>query len=187
MGDSAATVLADFPILKQTGFVPVDDLNVAGGFQDLVEDCNAAAFSAAVSDQLGLDLTDKPRLITVRHWSAAADGRIHTDSLSKIATFLIYLNETWPTPGGGCLRVLRNDHDFEDYSAEVSPVLGTVFGFRRAANSWHGHLPFVGERKVVQVTWLTDASKVTNKRRSAKISGWLKMLTPFRRGVGGGN
>jgi len=177
--ENGAAVLADFPAIKQTGFFPVGDLHVTGNFEKLIADVNDPAFSAAVSEKLGLDLVDKPRLITLRHWSAASDGRIHTDSLSKIATVLIYLNESWRDSGAGRLRVLRNGTDFEDYTAEISPVLGTVFGFRRADNSWHGHLPFAGERKVLQITWLTDASKVAHKTRTAKLSRWLKKLNPF--------
>ena len=179
---TAAKVLADFPVLKQTGFFPVSDLNVSGAFEDLIRDVNEPAFSALVGEKLGLELTDKPKLITLRHWSAASDGRIHTDSLSKIATVLIYLNEGWRDLSAGRLRVLRNNHDFEDYSAEINPTLGTFFGFRRTENSWHGHLPFAGERKVLQITWLIDASKLTHKRRTAKIGGWLKALNPFNRG-----
>ncbi len=177
--DREAAVLADFPPIKQTGFFPVTDLDISGAFQELIDDVNHPAFSAAVSEKLGLDLTDKPRLITLRHWSAASDGRIHTDSLSKIATVLIYLNESWRDSGAGRLRVLRSADNFEDYTAEISPVVGTIFGFRRADNSWHGHLPFAGERKVLQVTWLIDASKVAHKTRTAKWSRWLKKLNPF--------
>ena len=56
-----------------------------------------------------------------------------------------------------------------------------MFGFRRAENSWHGHLPFAGLRKVVQITWLLDESKVAHKRRLGKFSRLVKKLNPFRR------
>jgi hypothetical protein len=39
----------------------------------------------------------------------------------------------------------------------VSPIGGTLLAFRRADNSWHGHQPFVGDRKVIQFNWLTTA------------------------------
>ena len=177
--EAAPAVLADFPAIKQTGFFPISDLNISGAFLDLLADVADPAFSAAVSEKLGLELVDRPRLVTLRHWSAASDGRIHTDSISKIATVLIYLNEQWRDTGAGRLRVLRSANDFEDYTAELSPVVGSVFGLRRADNSWHGHLPFAGERKVLQVTWLTDESKVARKTRTAKWSRWLKRLNPF--------
>lgn len=177
--EATPAVLRDFPTIKQTGFFPVGDLPISGAFGDLVADVEDPAFSAIVSEKLDLPLTEKPKLITLRHWSAASDGRIHTDSISKIATVLIYLNEQWQDSGAGRLRVLRSGSDFKDYTAEISPVVGSIFGFRRADNSWHGHLPFAGERKVLQITWLIDASKVAHKTRTAKFSRLLKKLNPF--------
>src|SRR5439155_23305136 len=133
---------------------------------------------AAVGDKLGLDLVSRPTLITVRKWSAAADGRIHTDSLSKLATLLVYLNPAWTDTGEGRLRVLRSDRDFGDFVEEISPVVGTMFGFRCTDRSWHCHLPFIGERRVVQITWLIDESKVAHKKRLGKFSRWVKKLNP---------
>ena len=179
--EAIGPLVADFPDIKQPGFYPVSDLTVRGAFADLIADVNEPDFSRVMSEKLGLELEAKPKLITIRKWSAASDGRIHTDSLSKIATTLIYLNEQWADNGGGRLRVLRGPKSFEDYSAEISPVAGTMFGFRRAENSWHGHLPFAGERKVVQITWLIDDSKVAHKTRTAKWTRWLKRLNPFSR------
>jgi SM-20-related protein len=172
-------LIADFPAIKQAGFYPVTDLSVTGAFQALMDDVNDPAFSTAVGTKLDMALADKPKLITIRRWSAASDGRIHTDSVSKIATTLIYLNERWNDDGAGRLRVLRGEKDFNDYTAEISPVAGSMFGFRRSDTSWHGHLPFAGERKVVQVTWLIDDSKVAHKTRTAKFTRLLKRLNPF--------
>jgi hypothetical protein len=174
------SLMADFPALTQTGFLPIDDIAVNGAFAALLADLQSPAFSAAVGGKLGLDLTARPTLITVRKWSAAGDGRIHTDSASKLATLLVYLNEAWTDTGEGRLRVLRSATDFNDYTEEISPVAGSIFGFRRTAQSWHGHLPFVGERRVVQITWLTNDSKVAHKRRVGKFSRLLKTLNPFR-------
>ena len=86
---------------------------VTGAFADLLADLRDPAFSAAVGAKLGLDLVSRPTLITVRKWSAASDGRIHTDSLSKIATLLVYLNATWTDTGDGRLRVLRSAERFQ--------------------------------------------------------------------------
>lgn len=173
------SLMRDFPDIARPGFFPIDDVPVGGAFADLLGDLRNPAFSAAVGGKLGLDLAARPTLITVRKWSAASDGRIHTDSTSKLATLLVYLNEAWTDTGEGRLRVLRSDRDFEDYTAEISPVAGSVFGFRRSEKSWHGHLPFVGERRVVQITWLLDESKVAHKRRLGKFSRFVKKLNPF--------
>ncbi len=175
----ASGLIADFPDIKQAGFYPLSDLTVGGSFATLMEDVADPRFSQAVGQKLDMDLIDKPKLITIRKWSATSDGRIHTDSLSKIATTLIYLNEQWQDDGAGRLRVLRGPKDFNDYDKEISPVAGSMFGFKRAENSWHGHLPFAGERKVVQITWLIDDSKIAHKQRTAKFTRLLKRLNPF--------
>jgi len=177
--ESIPSLMADFPAIAAPGFFPIDDVPVTGAFAALLQDLQDPAFSKAVGAKLGLDLAAHPTLITVRKWSASGDGRIHTDSTSKLATLLVYLNEAWTDTGEGRLRVLRSDKDFNDYTSEISPVVGSVFGFRRAANSWHGHLPFTGERRVVQITWLTDESKVVHKRRVGKFSRLMKRLNPF--------
>jgi hypothetical protein len=174
--ESVPALMTDFPAITQPGFFPIDDVPVKGAFAALLDDLQDPAFSAMAGEKLGMDLVSRPTLITVRKWSAASDGRIHTDSVSKIATLLVYLNESWTDTGEGRLRVLRSGTDFNDYTAEISPVAGTVFGFRRTDSSWHGHLPFVGERRVVQITWLQDESKVAHKRRLGKLSRWLKNL-----------
>ena len=43
-----------------------------------------------------------------------------------------------------------------DVAAEVPPVSGTVLIFRRSDRSFHGHKPYAGERKVVQMNWVTE-------------------------------
>ncbi len=177
--ESVPRLIADFPNIEQAGFYPISDLRYGGAFAALMDDIAAPDFSAAVGAKLDMDLASKPKLITIRKWSAGSDGRIHTDSVSKIATTLIYLNEQWQDDGAGRLRVLRGPKDFEDYDKEISPTVGSMFGFRRADNSWHGHLPFTGERKVVQITWLIDDSKVAHKQRTAKFTRLLKRLNPF--------
>lgn len=177
--ETVPQLIADFPDIKQAGFYPISDLTYGGAFAALMDDIATPDFSAAIGTKLDMDLVSKPKLITIRKWSAASDGRIHTDSLSKIATTLIYLNEQWQDAGAGRLRVLRGPKNFEDYDKEISPTVGSMFGFRRAENSWHGHLPFTGERKVVQITWLIDDSKVAHKQRTAKFTRLLKRLNPF--------
>ena len=177
--EAIPALMDDFPDLSQTGFLPIDDVPVRGTFATLLDDLREPAFSEAVGAKLGLDLAARPTLITVRKWSAANDGRIHTDSASKLATSLVYLNAAWNDDGTGRLRVLRSPTDFNDYTREISPVAGSLFAFRRCENSWHGHLPFIGERRVVQIAWLTDESKVAHKRRLGKFSRLLKKLNPF--------
>jgi len=96
-----------------------------------------------------------------------------------VMTMLVYMNDGWNPSEGGQLRVLYDEKHYEPYAAEIVPTMGNIFAFLRSDKSWHGHRPFAGERKVVQITWLIDDSKVAHKTRTAKWTRWLKRLNPF--------
>jgi len=169
----------DFPDIKKPGFVTVDDVKLKGSFEELIVELEGAAMADAVSSKLGINLQPFPRLTTVRKFSQLKDGRIHTDSQSKLATLLVYMNDSWEQSEAGRLRVLRDGENFDNVVVEIPPTMGSAFGFRRADNSWHGHKPFAGERRVVQVTWLTDAEELNRKKRRNSLSKFLKGI--FRR------
>jgi hypothetical protein len=166
----------DFPEIKRHGFFPLSTMTRTGAFHRLLTELEAPEFSQVIGEKLGIDLSDKPRLITVRRWSKAKDGYIHNDSLSKIVTALLYLNETWPHGEGGCFRILRNDHDFDAVVESVTPLYGTLVAFRRSENSWHGHKPVAGERRVIQVTWLRSQADLERKTNRGRRAFFLKKL-----------
>ena len=170
---------SDFPNIRETGFFPEEDVERHGAFAKLLEEMKGREMSEIVSDKLDIDLVDKPKMITIRKLSAAKDGRIHTDSESKIATLLVYLNDAWQDSAAGRLRVLRNGTDFENMAEEISPVTGSLFAFRRADNSWHGHTSFVGERRVVQMTWLMSQADVERKKSRGSLSHFFKKVLRF--------
>lgn len=170
---------SDFPNIRETGFFPEEDVERHGAFAKLLEEMKGREMSEIVSDKLDIDLVDKPKMITIRKLSAAKDGRIHTDSESKIATLLVYLNDAWQDSAAGRLRVLRNGTDFENMAEEISPVTGSLFAFRRADNSWHGHTSFVGERRVVQMTWLRSQADVERKKSRGSLSHFFKKVLRF--------
>jgi SM-20-related protein len=120
---------------------------------------------------------------TVRGRCDARDGKIHTDSTSKIITVLIYLNESWQEAGGR-LRLLRSANDLNDIIVEVPPVAGTLLAFKRSDNSWHGHEPFAGERRVIQFNWLTSQGNrqiaMLRHHTSASFKRVLQMILPSR-------
>ena len=171
-----------FPDIKLTGFHPLSQMKVEGVFARLIDEIEGPEFTAAVSQALGIDLSPYPTLITVRKVSAAHEGRIHCDSESKIATLLIYMNEGWLSPDGR-FRVLRSERNFNDYVAEASPEMGSFVGFRRADHSWHGHTPFVGERRVVQIAWVRSQADIDRKTKRHGLSSFLKKLLGRREAV----
>ena len=178
--DEAASVRADYPAIDKPGYLPLSKLESSGAFQRLMDDLNSPLLAEVLSEKFGVDFTDKPRMITVRRMSQKSDGPIHNDSKSKILTMLTYLNAEWDGTGAGCIRVLNGPDDFEDFTEEVPPLQGHVFAFLRADNSWHGHLPFEGERYVVQTTFLTSQEELDRKENRGGLQYVLKKLNPFQ-------
>jgi SM-20-related protein len=172
--EAVGSLRQDFPLITKPGFLTVDDVVLSGRFKQLIEELEGPELTELLSNKFGRDLKPHPRLTTVRKFSQLKDGRIHTDGESKLATFLVYMNDEWSDDRAGRLRVLRGPADFDDMAAEISPVMGSAFGFLRSDNSWHGHKPFAGERRVVQVTWLRDAADLQRKKSRNTAAKFLK-------------
>jgi SM-20-related protein len=172
--DKISKLREEFPPIDKPGYLTVDEVMIKGTFKQLIEDLESDEMADALSAKLDLNLTPLPRLTTIRRLSQLKDGRIHTDSESKLATFLVYMNDSWNASSDGRLRVLNGPNDFDDMTAEISPVMGSCFGFRRADNSWHGHKPFAGERRVVQITWLKDANELERKKKRNGMAQFFK-------------
>jgi SM-20-related protein len=172
--DAMDDLRRDFPDIRKPGFLTVPELQLRPSFRQFIDELEGPDVANAISAKLGLDLDPHPRLTTIRKLSQSKDGRIHTDSESKLATFLVYFNDEWNASEGGRLRVLRGPDDFDDMVAEIPPTIGSIFGFKRTNNSWHGHKPFAGERKVVQITWLQDASELERKKNRNKMAQIFK-------------
>jgi SM-20-related protein len=146
---------ADYPDISRSGSFPLGQLSYGPAFQQFLDELNSAEFRAAFEQKFKLDLAARPTTVTVRGRCAERDGKIHTDSVNKIITVLIYLNSDWE-PSGGRLRLLRSANNLDDLITEIPPTGGTMIAFKRADNSWHGHKPFVGSRRVVQFNWVTS-------------------------------
>jgi SM-20-related protein len=160
----------DFPMLSRPGYHPVAQFTSQGAFAALLAEIEAGALDGVIGEKLGFEATALPRLITVQRTSPARAGRPHTDSERKVATLLIYLNNGWTSPEDH-IRVLRREA-LEDPVAELPPAAGNIFAFLRTDQSWHGHTPFTGEQRVIQVAWLRDAAALKQKQRRHRL-GWL--------------
>jgi SM-20-related protein len=178
-----AAISADYPKISTSGSFPVDQVSFGPAFQALLDELEGDEFREAFEEKFGIDLSDRPTVTTVRGRCDARDGRIHTDSTSKIITVLIYMNESWEQPGGR-LRLLRSADNLNDIIVEVPPVAGTLLAFKRSDNSWHGHEPFAGERRVVQFNWLTSEGNrqiaMLRHHTSAAFKRVLQTLRPGR-------
>ena len=173
---------ADYPAIEDTGSFPVEGLQFGPGFQLMVDALESEEFRRAFEEKFQVGLSGRPTTITVRGRCAGGDGQIHTDSLGKIITILIYLNPLWHDSGGR-LRVLRTKN-IEDVAAEVVPSGGNLLAFLRSDHSWHGHLPFSGERRVVQFNWVANKRNQTivflRHRLSASVKHLLRNAKPSK-------
>lgn len=176
--DELGAAIADFPVIRGHGSFPVDVLEFGPAFTRLVAALTAPPLTAAIEEKFSIDLSRRPTMVTVRGKSDGTDGHIHTDSRSKIITLLLYLNPGWDRSEGR-LRLLRGPDDLDDYAVEVSPIAGTMLAFRRSERSFHGHRSCIGERRVVQLNWVSEPAVVRRELSRHRWTARLKSLNPF--------
>jgi hypothetical protein len=171
-------IAADFPKYTRPGFFPMEDRECGPTVRAIVRSLENPAFANRLGELLGVpNLGSLPSIVTIRKWSKETDGRIHNDGRVKVVTGLLYLNETWPDTSDGCFRVLTDSESFDHMAGpEVKPLYGYFGAFRRTDNSWHGHLPFVGERRVIQIAWLTSLEEKLRKEKRGRFTRLLKSL-----------
>lgn len=171
--------LSAFPDIDLGGSFNLDDVMVTPAFQRFLDSIDSAKFRQLIHDKLDVDVSTQPMMMTLRGYSRKKDGRIHTDSKTKLVTVLIYLNEDWQAATGR-LRVLNNADDMNDYAEEISPGPGTMIAFKITDNCWHGYPSYEGTRRSIQINFLAS-EKASRKHRffhrlSAKFKTWRRNL-----------
>jgi hypothetical protein len=173
--ESFAAINADYPKVDRPGSFPLESQRYGPAFAALIEELRGEAVRTAFEEKFGIDLNGRPTMFTVRGRCQEKDGSIHTDSATKLITVLIYMNPTWEQAGGR-LRLLRSATDLDDFIVEVPPEEGTLISFRRSHNSWHGHKPFIGPRRVIQMNWVVNQRVVRYENRRHRLSAVLKKI-----------
>jgi SM-20-related protein len=171
--DTLGAIGRDFPTGIGPGSYPLSALRYGPDFRRLCEEIQGDAMGAALGEKFDLPLTDHPTMITIRGQCRATDGKIHTDSAGKLVTVLLYINDGWGEQGGR-LRLLRSSDDIEDFSVEVPPDAGTMLAFRCSKNAWHGHKPFEGQRRSLQLNWVRDAGYLRKEQFRHRVSAFFK-------------
>jgi hypothetical protein len=187
--EARADLERDFPKYAEAGFFPYDEKECGGSVRQLVDAVISPAFASAVGDKLGIDnLGQYPTLVSLCRSMNRRHGTIHTDSKSKVATVLIYLNSSWHDTSDGCLRFLAKIDDVDAILApEIKPLYGEFVIFKRTDNSFHGHLPYEGERRVIQVAWLTsEEEKLRKTQRGVATRLFKKLAGGLDRRLGAG-
>jgi SM-20-related protein len=167
---------ATYPNIEKGGSYPVESLDANMGIKSVIDELDTPAFEKLIEDKFDVQLAGRPKMYSLRGYTRAKDGSIHTDSKDKIITVLLYLNENWQQPGGR-LRILRDGRDVDNFAAEVPPDNGTLLVFKRSDTSWHGHHPFEGQRRSLQMNWMTSEGSKGFHAIRHKISAAVKKLT----------
>jgi SM-20-related protein len=173
--EAMAAINADYPLVSHPGSFPLPTLKYGPAFRDFIAAIQGPDFARAVEKKLGVDLKDRPTMVTARGVSAARDGQIHTDSRTKLITVLIYMNNEWEAKTGR-LRLLRGPANLDDVIAEVPPDEGTLLIFKNEPNAWHGFHPFEGPRRVIQLNWVTGKGVVKREQTRHRVSAFFKRL-----------
>lgn len=173
--EALAAAEADYPSIGKPGSFPLPTLQYGPHFAQLMRELQDKPFAELVGRKLGMDLNNRPTMVTVRGQCRATDGQIHTDSKTKLVTVLLYMNGKWEKPGGR-LRLLHSNVSLADTFAEVPPEQGTLLVFKNQPNAWHGHESFEGQRRVIQLNWVTDQGVVLREQLRHRISAFFKSL-----------
>ena len=176
--DALPSIADDYPRITRAGSFPTSEVKIGPIFGRLLDELQGPEFRAAVAEKFAIDLTGYPTMVTVRGRARAKDGQIHTDSKTKLITVLVYMNGRWEAPGGR-LRLLRTPDSLDHAITEVPPDEGTLLAFKVTGNSWHGHEPFVGERRVIQLNWVTGTDVVQHEQRRHRLTAKIKKFLPF--------
>jgi SM-20-related protein len=174
--ESVRAINATYPKIEKGGSYPIESLEAGMAIKQVIDELDGPEFERVIADKFGVQLSGRPKMYSLRGYTRAKDGQIHTDSKDKIITVLLYLNENWNQPGGR-LRILRDGRNVENFAAEVPPDNGTLLVFKRSDNSWHGHHPFEGPRRSLQMNWMTSEGSKGFHAIRHKISAAMKKLT----------
>ncbi len=173
--DQVADIIRGFPSIDDGGSYNVDDVLLSPAFKKLIDSLDTPQFRRIICDKFDVAVMDLPMMITLRGYSRKKDGRIHTDSKTKVATILLYLNDDWQAETGK-LRILRNGEDMNDYVEEIAPGPGSLLAFKVTDNCWHGYPSFEGKRQSIQINFLTSEAAGNKHRFFHRLSARLKSL-----------
>ena len=172
---NSSDLVKDFPDIDSGGSFPSDNLK-EGDIKKLVEELEGDEFKAILENKLGVDLKDAEVITTLRGFSRFKDGKIHTDSQSKIVTVLLYLNKNWDNEIGN-LRLLKKNNDLDNYIQEISSEYGNLVAFKVTDNCWHGFMPFEGKRLSIQLNYIYPKSLNIHKIRHKLSASFKKLIS----------
>ena len=169
----SSELVEDFPDISEGGSFPVD-VNTGQNIKDLIKELEGPEFRKLLEEKFKVELKNKSAVTTLRGYSRLKDGKIHTDSSTKIVTVLLYLNLNWKE-NEGRLRLLKDSKDLNNYIEEVPCTFGSMVGFKVTENCWHGFQPYEGKRLSLQLNYISSQSLGLHNTRH-RLSAFFKQL-----------
>lgn len=173
--DSLSSVANSFPTISHPGSIPMERVNYEPLFGQLLAQLEGDELRQIIAEKFNIDLSEKPTMVTFRGVMRQKDGRIHTDSKTKLITVLLYFNNEWHSADGQ-LRILNNGQDLDNYVAEIPPLLGTMVIFKVTDNCWHGHTALEGKRLSIQMNYLIGNTAKNKHQFFHNLSARIKNL-----------
>tara|TARA_B100001123_G_scaffold74907_1_gene84548 strand:- start:23958 stop:24566 length:609 start_codon:yes stop_codon:yes gene_type:complete len=168
-------ISADFPNIDKGGSFPSDSVLYGESIQSLLDSLEGDQMRNILESKFQVDLKDKTVVSTFRGYSRMKDGKIHSDSNTKIITVLLYLNKNWDR-SSGLLRMLKEKDNIENYITEIPASMGSMVAFKVTNNCWHGFIPYEGKRCSIQLNYLYKEALSKHTIRH-KISSFFKKLS----------
>ena len=168
-------ITKDFPSINKGGSFPSDSVSYGKSIQSLIDSLEGDQMRDILENKFQVDLKDKPVVSTFRGYSRMKDGKIHSDSKTKIITVLLYLNENWDE-SIGLLRMLKEKDKIDNYITEIPASMGSMVAFKVTNNCWHGFIPYEGKRCSIQLNYLYKEALSQHKIRH-KLSSFFKKLS----------
>jgi hypothetical protein len=167
-------IIKDFPDITDGGSFHIDTISSGESINTLINELESKEFKKILETKFEVNLDEAKLATTLRGYSRKKDGKIHTDSKTKILTVLLYLNLNWPDSKGN-LRLLKGNNDLEDYIIEIPCTFGSLVAFKVTNECWHGFKPYEGKRLSVQLNYIYPEALRTHNLRH-RLSSFLKSI-----------
>ena len=168
------SIIKDFPDINDGGSFHVDAIPAGESIRKLIEELESEEFKRILEIKFNINLDEAKVVTTLRGFSRKKDGKIHTDSKTKILTVLLYLNLNWPENRGN-LRLLKGNNNLEEYIKEIPCTFGSLVSFKVTDKCWHGFKPYEGKRLSIQLNYIYPKALSFHNLRH-KLSSYLKSI-----------
>tara|TARA_B100000965_G_scaffold341771_1_gene310697 strand:- start:48 stop:677 length:630 start_codon:yes stop_codon:yes gene_type:complete len=175
----SASIIKDFPDINDGGSFHVDAIPSGKSIRKLIEELESEEFKRILETKFNINLDQAKVVTTLRGFSRKKDGKIHTDSKTKILTVLLYLNLNWPENRGN-LRLLKGNNNLDEYIKEIPCTFGSLVSFKVTDKCWHGFKPYEGKRLSIQLNYIYPEALNSHNLRH-KLSSSLKSILKKRR------